>query len=542
MAQFAFVGGSYQNAVLRADAQATINLYPETDRSGAGKSKAQLVGTPGLQAFVTLSPGPIRGIWIGENRMFAVSGANLYEVFQGGTSNNRGGVGNDGLPVQIFPNGNQIGIVSAGQFYCDNGAGPFAVHFPGTVDASGTATNGGASSNMLYWASGDEWDATMVGKPITVGSYTGTVAQVFNPHLLATSSVMTSAITTPTAFSISTVGTPVTASSGTFQDGYAIVAIPNSAQFNISALYDFSSWDPLDYGVKEGYPDHLSAVLSDHVNLYLLGKQTTEIWRNTGNPDFPFERIPGEVLQIGCVAPNSPDRIAGGIAFLGTDSRGGPVAFLLVGYQWTQISTPPIESIWAKYSTFSDAVSFSYVDGGHAFWHISFPSANATWVWDATESQWHQRAWSGTVNRTRGYLHGYVWGGHYVGDWQTGQIYKLSRDYYDDAGTPITRQRTAPHLANEAKQQFYNLFTLDTQPGEIANPPFTLSWSRDGGNTFPSSRTVSGGAVNDNLTRFNWRRLGAAGRGRVRTFRMTSTAPMRHVWIDAYINGSGGTN
>jgi hypothetical protein len=381
----------------------------------------------------------------------------------------------------------------------------------------------------------------MLGRAITInGTGYGTVAQVLSPTLLVTSVPMPS-ITNGT-FSIARAGIPVTASSGTYQDGYAIVSIPSSAQFNISALYDFSSWDPLDFAVKEGYPDHIAAVLSDHVNLYLLGKQTTEIWRNTGNPDFPFERIPGEVLQIGCVASNSPDKIAGGIAFLGTDSRGGPVAFLLVGYQWTQISTPPIESVWAKYSTFSDAVSFSYVDGGHALWHLSFPSANATWVWDSTESQWHQRAYSGTVNRTRGYLHGYVWGGHYVGDWQSGKIYRMSRDYYDDAGTAITRQRTAAHLANEAKQVFFSNFTLDVQPGEIASPQFTLAWSRDGGNTYLASRAVTGGAVGEYRTRFKWPRLGCAGLGRVRTFRMTSTAAMRHVWIDGFYEATGGTN
>ena len=506
-----------------------MNLYPETDKSGSGKSKVQLVGTPGLQSFVTLPTSPIRGIWIGENRMFAVGGSHYYEVFSGGTYTDRGNVGDDAghSLVQMFPNGNQVGIVSAGLFYCDNGTSIIQPTFP---LANGIARSSGGGSTQVYWIGGQQFDQSLLGKPFVLGGTTyGVVQQVFSDTMLFTSVGITPVV--QGNYTVS--GGPIKASAGTFMDGYAIVVQPQSAQINISALYDFSTWNILDYSVKEGYPDHIATIIADQSNLYLLGWNTLEIWRDTGDADFPFQRIPGEVLAIGCAAPSSVDKLPDGIAVLADDYRGSPMAILIQGYQWTRISTPALEKIWQGYSVYNDAVGYVYLEAGHAFWVLSFPTANVTWVYDRTEDQWHRRASGGTTARTRGYLHGYVWGGHYVGDWQSGQIYKCSLDYYDDAGTAITRQRTASHIANENKRIFYSQFTLDVQTGEIANPTFTLDWSNDGGNTYGPAhvKTPSEAVVGYYKARYNWRRL---GHSRVRTFRVTANTSMRHCWIDGF--------
>jgi hypothetical protein len=43
----------------------------------------------------------------------------------------------------------------------------------------------------------------------------------------------------------------------------------------------------------------------DHREIWLFGNNTTEIWINIGDPDFPFQRIQGAFLEIGCAAPYS---------------------------------------------------------------------------------------------------------------------------------------------------------------------------------------------------------------------------------------------
>src|ERR1700752_1456411 len=183
--RFPFVGAAYTLPTARANAQSSINLYLETDESGTGKSPAQLVGRPGLTLFTTLPPSPIRGIWIGEARMFVVAGASVYEVFSNGTYTSHGTVANDGNPAQIFPNGNQIAIVSGGFLYYDNGDGA-GVQQPTFPGFSGTAVGGIAgATNLVFWLSGDKFDSTMMGRVLTLNATNlGTVAQVLNDQTL----------------------------------------------------------------------------------------------------------------------------------------------------------------------------------------------------------------------------------------------------------------------------------------------------------------------------------------------------------------------
>ena len=48
------------------------------------------------------------------------------------------------------------------------------------------------------------------------------------------------------------------------------------------------------------------------------------------------------------------------------------------------------------YPMLSDAFGYCYSDGGHTFYVLTFPSGNATWVYDATTAMWHERStWTG---------------------------------------------------------------------------------------------------------------------------------------------------
>ena len=147
---------SYTLASSKASCQRLVNLFAEVIESGDEKAVGYLRGCPGLTKIATIpstgSTGTFkfRGLLAGgsplnplsgaSGRIFAVVGSLLFELDHTGTPINgiggnayRGDVGNDGLPVQMFPNGNQLGIVSNGQFWIDNGAGPVAPTFPGST-------------------------------------------------------------------------------------------------------------------------------------------------------------------------------------------------------------------------------------------------------------------------------------------------------------------------------------------------------------------------------------------------------------------------
>jgi hypothetical protein len=117
VARFGFVGPSYTSQSLTSDAQTCMNMYPETNESGAGKSGLVLYPTPGLKLFCTLAGSSVRGQWVAVGRWFAVSGTNLYEIFSNGTFVSRGTVANDNQSVSMANSSIELVVVSAGNAY-----------------------------------------------------------------------------------------------------------------------------------------------------------------------------------------------------------------------------------------------------------------------------------------------------------------------------------------------------------------------------------------------------------------------------------------
>lgn len=125
-----FCGPSYTVRSTAVADEECINFFPQSVESQAsivpvstygGKNAAglkALFGTPGLSIFTTFADGPVRGqCWTG-TRLFVVSADTLYEVAADGTQTIFGVVANDGNPVSMAFNVNQLLIVSGGYAYC----------------------------------------------------------------------------------------------------------------------------------------------------------------------------------------------------------------------------------------------------------------------------------------------------------------------------------------------------------------------------------------------------------------------------------------
>jgi hypothetical protein len=528
-----FQGGSYLADSPNWSADRTVNLFSEVGEASSAKSPARLRGTPGLDLFTTLPTSPIRGSWVNEYRLFVGAGSRSYEVFENGSYHDQGEIGDDvtHTPVQMFPNGIQLFIVSAGRGYVDTGTEILALNvtsLAGTVTTSGTTVD---------WTGGDLFDLTMAGEAVTINGVSYTVASVRGDNkqltLTATAGAQTNVNYASTV--------PLTARTGAFLDGYFVAARPNSKQFNISDLYNGLVWDPLEFGVKMGYPDNIASIIADHEELWLLGTETTEVWRNTGNADFPFERDLGAFIHQGCAAPWSVVRLNNGVAWLGGDARGRLIAWRAQGFMPVRVSTHAVEQAWRSYSEVSDAIGFAYRMDGHEFWQINFPTADATWEYDALTNFWHEKDsyLGGAYGRHRARCHGYVWGKHLVGDYDSGKIYEMTPTAYDDAGSPIRRIRQAPHLSDEQIRHFFHRLQLDMETGSgVADPEMILEWSDDGGHTWSTPFTITAGALNEFSKRVIWRRLGES---RDRVFRVSSTAAIPHTWINALIDVTKGT-
>jgi hypothetical protein len=110
---FQFCGPSYTQWSVDLCVDQAINLFPEPNENGTGKNIRGMWGSPGIAQVSNLGGGPIRGMYAGENRLFVVSGASLFEIFEGGTATNLGNISSDGNPVFMSANGSGSQLVIA---------------------------------------------------------------------------------------------------------------------------------------------------------------------------------------------------------------------------------------------------------------------------------------------------------------------------------------------------------------------------------------------------------------------------------------------
>lgn len=479
-----FIGPTYALSSVNVDCQRCINLYPELDELGTGKDQeiASLVEAPGLNLLCTLPTNKCRG-----SLYSAVTGL-LYEIY-----------------------GNTL----------------YQVNDDFTFSALGTLTTSSGQVSM----------AETVNRLAIVD---GTTFGFFWNYTAATYT----AIPFPPDVNDFTFNGCATV---TTQDGYFIFFNINTNTWFISGLAgsevaDDSTINALDASAKDAAPDALVAVFSDHRNVWLFGLRTTEIWFNSGAELFPFERIDGTYNESGLAAAFSVQKLNGNVVWLGTDKNGPGIVYQSSTYTPVRISNQAVEDAIQSYSTISDATSWTYQDGGHSFYVLNFPTANATWVFDASTSQWHERAFlnQGRFERHRGEAHTFAYGKHIVGDYQNGNLYELSRNYHTDNGSPKKWLRRAPHISSTNKRQFFTTFQLDIESGvgidgigQGTDPQVMMRWSDDGGHKWSNEQWRSMGKIGHTKHRVKWERLGYA---RDRVFEVSGTDPVKVAIIGANID------
>jgi hypothetical protein len=334
-----------------------------------------------------------------------------------------------------------------------------------------------------------------------------------------------------------------------FIDGYFVFNKTGTGQFQITALYN-TTIDGLDFATAEGAPDLLLSVLVDHRELWLFGETSTEVFFNSGNSDFPFERINGAFIEQGCAAKFSPAKMDNTVYWLTADERGQGTVQRAQGYSPQRVSTHAIEYALGQMPRIDDAVAYTYQQEGHSFYVLNFPTAQKTWVYDAAVNLWHERAWldpvSSVLKQDRAICQMAFAGETIVGDWETGNLYVLDLDYFTDNGALIPRIRSCPHISSpDYKQQFFASLHVDMQAGvglttgQGSDPKAMLQWSTDGGYSWSNELWASIGKIGERRARVKWRRL---GRSRDRVFRVTITDPVRVAIIGASVHLAEGVS
>jgi len=323
------------------------------------------------------------------------------------------------------------------------------------------------------------------------------------------------------------------ASSLCFFDGYFVYVRPATAIFGVSGLYNGFSYDALQFATAEGAAgNRLLACVNDHRQLWLFGTKSIEIWYNSGSSYFPFTRYGGAFIERGCAARFSPAKVDNSVFWLGDDN----VVYRAVDFTPVRISTHALEAAINTYPAVNDSFGYTYSQGGHSFYVLTFPSSGGeTWAFDTVTGLWHQRKSYG-MTRHRANCYANFNGNHIVGDVENGKLYRMDTETYTDGGDPIVRERTTQVLSSEgAAIRMSSLQVLFEQgtgllSGQGEDPQAMLQWSDDGARTWSSEMWVSIGKMGKYGYRSIWRRLGSF---RTRVFRLRISDPIKAVVIDS---------
>lgn len=357
-------------------------------------------------------------------------------------------------------------------------------------------------------------------------------------------------IASPAFAVISDVDYPDTASVCEVQDTFFIVSGDGTQKFYTSP--DGTAWDGLDFASAEGKPDNIVSMLSDHRELWLFGENTTEVWQNTGNPDFTFERVNGAFIEHGCAAKASVAKMDNTVFWIGKDDRGIGIVWKAAGYSPARVSTHAIEYAISQHTPAEIAASraYTYQNLGHSFYVLTI--GDETWVYDAATNMWHQRAYTvpetGVLIQHRSICYSFFNDKHVVGDYENGKIYELDLDTYSDDGDEISSIRACRHIIKDRKKARHNSLELVMESGvglvtgQGSDPQVMLRFSDDGGHAW-SSETWGYlgnaiGAVGEYSTRVIFRRLGAS---RNRIYEASITDPVKRVFVDAVLDTDEGT-
>lgn len=337
----------------------------------------------------------------------------------------------------------------------------------------------------------------------------------------------------------------ITSTDVVFQDGYFISLNPNTSTINQSELLNGLVYD--EAAQRNDTPDKWVRMMARPKEIWLHGSQTTSVYFNADQEGVTFAPNPSVAIAWGTGAPESVALLNGSPCWLANDLTVRYAAGQ--GYSPVRISTHAMEWQIAQYDTVLDADAFTYVERGHAFYVLNFPSAGVTWVYDLLTGLWHKRgSW---VDGAYGVLpvwgYTYAFGKHLVGDRVSGVVYEMSSDVFvDTTGDGMRWMRRAPHLVKELKRANYFNFELHMEvgvglpSGQGSDPKVMLRWSNDGGQSFGNVLESSIGRIGAYTTRVRW--PGALGQARDRVFEASGSDPVPYRIVDALLDVRQGTS
>jgi hypothetical protein len=438
--QFSFCGPTYLEPSPVLDAQQSINLYPDP---GIATSKARmgLVGRPGLSLGARPSSATVgNSLWSGDNRLFAAASGHVFEI------------------------NSSLGVIT------DYGSGltstkPSPMPF---VAQGGDSVHTGAQLLVCDPVAGKVFYVNPAG-PSLVPVFNGIGLDYLDGFMLSIATGSSLAGSNPNQVNASTFG-----GGGASGD-----------------------WSSLAYAIRTGTSDVLLQLAVVNNLCWLFGQKNIEAWYDAGTSPFPLARVSGSTINIGCLAPASVVKFYNTVLWLGGDDRGYPQVYMLNGMNPVRVSNNAIEFQLSTFITSASAPfakAFGYQEAGQTFYCLipsnsSYQAGTTMFCYSLTTGLWHLRQYVlhaptsfAAVSSFGSTTSNLVISEDAIIQYQSIQF---ASDAGVSGGTPaaINYLRASPHVTRDNSLTRYNRFELDGSFG-TASP--LLSWSNDGGRSFPT--------------------------------------------------------
>ncbi len=323
----------------------------------------------------------------------------------------------------------------------------------------------------------------------------------------------------------------------------------------------YPTFDATYQAAKNGWVDNLVWLIVNRHEILLLGAKRSESWYDAGNAGFPFAEMPGQYIEHGLAAQYSVAAIDISVFWLSQDVNGDGVVLRQKGYDVKKVSDFALDDTIRKIKEsvgISDAIGFCFQQDGHAFYVLTFPTGNQTWVFDDATEMWHQWGWTdpatGLMGRHRANCFAVVNGLLTVGDYSNGKLYAMSMNAYTDAGDPMLCIKSSARITSALNERLgqivpsngqmieFRRLVADVETGQVPldskgnKAGLNLRVSDDHGQSWGDFVVQTLGGIGEHGLQPLWIGLGQA---RYRCFEISwacnGRVALNGLWVDAVL-------
>lgn len=315
-----------------------------------------------------------------------------------------------------------------------------------------------------------------------------------------------------------------------WSDGYYIFLAAD--RVFVSALNDPLTYEALAYDSLVWSTQQAIAIIADTRDLIHFTPTAIAIGRNAGTTPYPYSLAADGFIERGCGAARSPAKLDNTVFWFADDRT----VRALRGNTPVRISTEPMEQLFARMGTVSDAFGLSISQDGTFSYVLTFPTEGRTFEYSVATELWNERASYGQDHwQVEGHIEAH--GRHYV--WAGDKLGVLDPQTYAEWDDPQVVTLTSEALHDGVNFVHFDRIELDMDvgvglvSGQGSDPQIVLRYSDDGGKTWSANYHRSIGAIGETRKRVIYTRH---GRSRNRVYQVQYSEPTPLAFYGAYVN------